>query len=247
VKGSLGVSDVRKLVEKVDGWLTDSEGELLYRLAKDCNKGVIVEIGSWKGKSTIWLSAGSKAGNKVKVYAVDPHTGSEEHKEAYGKVWTFEEFKKNIKNAGMDDIVIPLVKESVPAAAEFKEPVGLIFVDGAHDYESVKKDFKAWYPKVADGGIMVFHDTFFDGPKRVVEESVFKSGNFRKAGFVGITTFAEKVAANTRADRARNKLTLLVKNSCQRLSGLNLPKPVRTASKKVLASLFGLKGALGKK
>jgi len=73
--------EIKKFVEKVDGWLLDIEGELLYDLAKNCKgNGVIVEIGSWTGKSTIWLGKGSKAGNKVKVYAIDPHTGSSEQK-----------------------------------------------------------------------------------------------------------------------------------------------------------------------
>lgn len=53
--------EIKKLVERVDGWLTHGEGGLLYNLAKNCKgNGVIVEIGSWKGKSTIWLGAGSK-------------------------------------------------------------------------------------------------------------------------------------------------------------------------------------------
>ncbi|WP_455277747.1 hypothetical protein [[Eubacterium] cellulosolvens] len=56
---------IKKLTDKVEGWLTDKEGELLYKLAKQCTgKGVIVEIGSWKGKSTIWLGMGSKNGKK---------------------------------------------------------------------------------------------------------------------------------------------------------------------------------------
>lgn len=81
--------------------LADKEGETLYKLAKNCKgKGVIVEIGSWKGESTIWISNGSKNGNKVKIYAIDPHTGSSELKRMYGNIWTFEEFKKILKMRG---------------------------------------------------------------------------------------------------------------------------------------------------
>ena len=125
------INEIKKLVDKVEGWLTDEEGKLLYNLAKECTgAGVIVEIGSWKGKSTIWLGKGSKRGNKVKIYAIDPHTGSSEHKEMYGNVWTFEEFIKNIKNAKVDDIIIPIVETSEEASRNFDEPVELIFVDG---------------------------------------------------------------------------------------------------------------------
>jgi hypothetical protein len=61
------IDEIKKLVFKINGWLTDKEGELLYNLAKNCTgKGVIVEIGSWKGKSTIWLGKGSKAGKKLR-------------------------------------------------------------------------------------------------------------------------------------------------------------------------------------
>ncbi|MCS6951010.1 MAG: class I SAM-dependent methyltransferase, partial [bacterium] len=76
------------LTEKVEGWLTVEEGELLYQLARACKgKGVIVEIGSFKGKSTIWLAKGSLAGAGVRVFAIDPHTGSEEHRQDGQPVW----------------------------------------------------------------------------------------------------------------------------------------------------------------
>ena len=177
------VNEVKKIVEKVDGWLEDEEGELLYRLAKNClGKGRIVEIGSWKGKSTIWLAKGSKVGNKVKVYAIDPHVGA-----------TFEEFKKNISNSQTDDIVIPIVKTSEEVAKDFNEPVELIFVDGSHEYETVKLDFELWVPKLIYGGTIAFHDTIIKpGPKKIVEEYVYKSKNFKNIGFVGSTTFAKK-------------------------------------------------------
>lgn len=58
----------------IEGWLADVEGALLYSLARKCNaNGVIVEIGSWKGKSTIFIAKGSEAGQRVRVYAIDPH------------------------------------------------------------------------------------------------------------------------------------------------------------------------------
>ncbi|CAN2039834.1 hypothetical protein GMMP15_1490018 [Candidatus Magnetomoraceae bacterium gMMP-15] len=109
------------LIKKVDGWLTHKEGLFLYTLAKDNPlDGDIIEIGSWKGKSTICLSLGAKESSKNnKVYAIDPHTGSNEHKEYLGEnIWTYEEFLNNIKMANIDDVVIPLVKTSEQAKLE---------------------------------------------------------------------------------------------------------------------------------
>jgi predicted O-methyltransferase YrrM len=78
------LAEAKKISNEIDGWLSDNEGELLFNLAKNCKgEGKIVEIGSWKGKSTVWLASGSKSGKNVKVYAIDPHTGSSEHKEKY--------------------------------------------------------------------------------------------------------------------------------------------------------------------
>src|SRR5688500_180349 len=89
------IQNVQRLAEKVHGWLTADEGDLLFRLARNvtARMGVIVEIGSWKGKSTIFLARGSLAGSRVRVYAVDPHTGSEVHRQMWGRVATFPEFQ----------------------------------------------------------------------------------------------------------------------------------------------------------
>lgn len=231
------MNKIKELVNKIDGWLTEREGKLLYNLAKNCRgKGVIVEIGSWKGRSTIWLGQGSKQGNNVEIYAIDPHTGASEHKDLYEKVWTFEEFKNNIKNARVDDIVIPIVKTSEEVAKSFNEPVELIFIDGAHEYDLVKLDFKKWFPKVINGGVMAFHDTIggWPGPKKVAEEFVYKSKNFRNVGFIDSITFAEKVKQNSITDRIKNRYTLLLKRLKEYDQRNPLPKPIKMIGKKIL-------------
>ncbi len=224
----MSINEIKKIVDKIDGWLTDEEGEFLYNLAKNCKgKGVIVEIGSWKGKSTIWLGKGSLEGNKVKVYAVDPHTGSPEHQKENEKIWTFEEFKRNIKNAKVDDIIVPLVKTSEESAKNFKETVEFIFIDGAHEYELVKLDFDLWFPKVISQGFIAFHDTIvWAGPKKVVSDLVYKSKYFKNVGFVNSITFAQKVKQNSVKDRIRSYYVLLLKNLYEFTGKLHLPKPV---------------------
>ena len=233
------ISEIKQTADKVDGWLSNREGPLLYTLAKNCRgRGAIVEIGSWKGKSTIWLGNGSKAGNKNMIFAIDPHTGSSEHKELYNNVSTFEEFKKNIENAGVADAITPIVRTSEDAVKEFAAPVELIFIDGAHEYESVKLDFELWFPKVIEGGIMAFHDTVgFEGPQKVVEEYVYKSKNFRIVSFVDSITFAEKVGKNSLTDRLRNRYVLFLKSAYEFAGSLHLPKQINELGKKIAGLL----------
>jgi predicted O-methyltransferase YrrM len=207
------IKETRKTVEDVPGWLTRSEGKLLFNLAKSCaGRGVIVEIGSWKGKSTIWLAKGSQAGQNAKVYAIDPHAGTSEHRRQ-GKLSTFEEFERNISQAGVTGLVVPIRATSEAAASSFDQPIEMIFIDGDHDYEAVKRDFELWYPKVVDGGVMAFHDTtVWQGPKKLVAERIYKSQDFRDGSFAGSIAFATKVRENTGGQRLRNRFALLAKN-----------------------------------
>jgi len=231
------ITQIKKLTDSVDGWLTDYEGALLYNLAKNCSgQGVIVEIGSWKGRSTIWLAKGTQAGNKkAQVYAIDPHTGTSKQQKKYGSVWTFDKFKENIHRTDVDDIVIPIVKTSEKAAVAFKKPVELIFIDGAHEYEMVKRDIELWFPKVIDGGIMAFHDTTWKtGPKKAVEELVYRSDKFRNIGLVHSITFAQKVQHNSIQDKLMNRYLLLLKslNDLNRNKlRLTIPKPLKMLAK----------------
>jgi len=113
---------VKPLIAEVPGWLTDEEGEALYDLARACTgAGVIVEIGSWKGKSTICLGRGSLAGAAVPIYAIDPHAD-----------YRFGDFKANVDRAGITDLVRPVTSLSQSAADEFQESIELLFVDGSH-------------------------------------------------------------------------------------------------------------------
>jgi predicted O-methyltransferase YrrM len=214
----MNLNEVERRICKVEGWLSKDEGRLLYKLATECTgRGVIVEIGSWKGKSTLWLAHGSRAGRSVKIHAVDPHTGSREHHAQLGKVWTFDEFCHNIKTAGMDDLVVPHVAFSAECARTFDEPVELIFVDGLHEWDGVKADFDAWFPKLIDGGVMAFHDTTgWDDVRKLVTEFVFKSRFFKKVGFTNSITYAERTTQNSLFDRMRNRwmLCLFLAHAC---------------------------------
>jgi predicted O-methyltransferase YrrM len=225
-------STVKPLIADVPGWLTDEEGEALYELARRCpGRGVIVEIGSWKGKSTICLGLGSRAGSGVRIYAVDPHTD-----------YRFGDFTANVERAGIADLVTPIAALSQPAAAAFDEPIELLFVDGSHEEALVREDFDKWVPKVLAGGWVAFHDTTWTaGPRRVVGERVYRSHEFADVRFVvGSLTVARKVAANSFADRLRARYVLALKtafwlgSTALKKQRRLLPQSVERAGRRVL-------------
>jgi predicted O-methyltransferase YrrM len=237
---SAETDEVARRVEGIGGWLTPREGRLLYDLARRCTgRGVIVEIGSWKGKSTIWMASGSRRGAGVKVHAIDPHTAESDNLATQSAGPTLEEFTRNIRSAGLDDLVVPLVTTSAEAAAHFSHPVELIFIDGAHDYANVALDLDLWFSKVVDGGTIAFHDTVaWEGPRRLVAERVFRGRWARGARFVDSTTVAEKVAGNSIGDRLRNRYVLGLKQIGDAGSRLQAPPIVRATGRRILERLF---------
>ena len=229
------VAAVKPLIADIPGWLTDEEGEALYELARSCQgKGVIVEIGSWKGKSTVCLGLGSRAGKSVPVYAIDPHAD-----------YRFGDFKTNVERAGITELVHPIASLSQAAAKGFDEPIELLFVDGSHEYDLVLEDFEQWVPKVVDGGWVAFHDTTWTkGPRKVVGAAVYRSRRFKDVRFVvGSTTVARKVARNSAVDRVRNRYVLGVKtafwlgSSALKKQRRLLPKPVERLGRRVLKAI----------
>lgn len=186
-------TEIHALVDSIDGWLSSAEGRFLYRTAQRCHgKGVIVEIGSWKGKSTIWLASGSLAGQRSTVYAIDPHVGNEETHGSHGKnTWTFEEFKKNITAAGVADIVHPIINRSEIVARSWRDPVKLLWIDGSHTYAAAQLDFDLWYPFLIKGGLIAYHDNSNE-VRFVVRKNIFLSNLFIHCGMVDSIAFGTK-------------------------------------------------------
>lgn len=213
------LEETLKTKNSINGWLTNKEATVLYNLAKNCPQNkAIVEIGSWKGRSTVCLASGSSKGNKAKIYAIDPHTGSNEHKRKLGEVWTFDEFKENIKIAGLTEYVTPLVKTSEEASKTFDKEIGVLFIDGDHSFEAVKQDLELWFPKVTDGGMIVFHDavtTAWKGVATFVEEEVYRSKRFKRPKIASSVVYAQKVKKNSSLDRLENRVRLVWKISLQ--------------------------------
>ncbi|MDD5673064.1 MAG: class I SAM-dependent methyltransferase [Chitinivibrionales bacterium] len=230
-------NELKKIVDTFGGWLTENEAALLWNLARSCTgKGVILEIGSFKGKSTSYIGHGSKAGAGVKVYTVDPHAGYAN----IGQGSTWEDFKKNIAAAGVNDIVVPIVGVSEEVVKTFTEPIEFCFIDGDHDYEPAKLDFNLWFPKIIDGGMIAFHDSVYPrhiGVVKVVNQFVFKSKFCKNASFIDSITFAQKVSHTTVLDRLRNRYMLFLKKWYCRKSRLLLPKFLRTLARIVVEQL----------
>lgn len=224
-----------KTIAGIAGFLRQDEAHLLCRLASvSGSSGAIVEIGSWEGKSTVCLGIGSLLGSKNCIYAIDPHTGSSEHKKEMGKVNTLINFKKNIVKAGVSKIVTPIVMTSHSAVTKIKEPVSLLFIDGAHDYNSVKQDFLDWYPKVIDDGIVAFHDTIsWPGPRKVVASYVFKSKDFKKVRVVGSITYGVKTKDFAIKDFFTNRYVYATKCLREFISEVKLPSPIHNLAKKI--------------
>ncbi|MBI5152185.1 class I SAM-dependent methyltransferase [Candidatus Peregrinibacteria bacterium] len=198
-------------IEKIHGWLTKNEALFLYNSAKQIKKeNAIVEIGSWKGRSTICLGKGSSDGNGVKIYAIDPHTGCPELWKKYGRVNTFREFQQNISKACIADYIEIIKDTSQNAAKKITKPVEFIFIDGDHSYHSTNLDFKLWFPKVKNGGILAFHDSWhFIGPKLVTAINLLFSSKIRNPKMVDSITYFQKVQKNSFFERIKNILFLL--------------------------------------
>jgi hypothetical protein len=172
-------------VMAIKGQIRRDEARCLYELAQEASeKGVIVEIGSYCGLSTMALAKGSSRNQGIPIFAIDPH----EYVDPDGSVrrgrWDYVPrdniaFFKNVLFSGMAEIVRPINLPSWTAAAGWDRPISLLWVDGNHGYEAVRKDFADWSKFVIQGGYIVFHDSIdpADGPCQVVQE-VLQEGSF---------------------------------------------------------------------
>jgi predicted O-methyltransferase YrrM len=183
----------RQQAAGVEGWLSEAQGRALFDAAAAATgAGVIVEIGSWKGRSTTWLASGARLAGQ-RVYAVDPHRGSREDP----TVDTLNEFLDNVARNGLAGVVEPMVMTSEEAAVRISGPIEFLFIDGDHSYEAVRRDAELWLPRLIDGGTVMFHDAgtaAYTGPRRVVQRMVCRSPGFHAITRVGSMLVARRTA-----------------------------------------------------
>ena len=162
------------LIARTKGFLEDAEGEHLYRLARAAAVlGPCLEIGSYCGKSTVWIGTACREAGQV-LFAVDHHRGSEEQQPgeeyfdpalfdpAAGRIDTYRHFRTTLADAGLEDTVVPIVCRSELAARAWKTPLSLVFIDGGHALDTVAADSRLWSEPLMPGGLLVFHDIFPD-------------------------------------------------------------------------------------
>jgi MMP 1-O-methyltransferase len=159
-------------INSVKGFLDEIEGKALYEYALQAAVlGPCLEIGSYCGKSTVYLGAACKRAGSV-LFAVDHHRGSKEHQlgeeyhdaslydEQIKRVDTFYEFRRTLMRTNLEDTVIPIVAPSTLAARYWKTPLSFVFIDGGHSAEAAFNDYEYWVPHIVSGGYLAIHDVF---------------------------------------------------------------------------------------
>jgi len=165
---------LRRAAEQAAGFMPPAEGLALFdAAARYSGRGPVLEIGSYCGKSTIYLAAAAAAAGQ-QVVTVDHHRGSEEHQPgweyhdpelvdpAIGRIDTLPRLRATLAAAGLEDQVVVVVGRSASVARLWRTPLGLLFVDGGHTEQAAVTDYEGWAPWVAPGGALAIHDVFPD-------------------------------------------------------------------------------------
>jgi len=156
------------------GFLDEAEGQRLYELAYDhAALGPIVEVGSYCGKSSVWIGSGTAAAGG-RLVCVDHHRGNEEQQPgelyhdpeivdpASGLMDSLRFLRRTLRAADLERSTVVMVTTSRVASSVCRGPFGMVFIDGGHTFEAAETDLECWAPLVAPGGILAIHDLFPD-------------------------------------------------------------------------------------
>ncbi|GAB3665928.1 class I SAM-dependent methyltransferase [Nocardioides korecus] len=154
------------------GFMPEDEGQLLHRTAVEhLGDDPALEVGSYCGKSAIWLGAAARATGST-VFTLDHHRGSEENQAGWehhdptlvdprdGRMDTLPVFRRAIADAGLEQEVVALVGHSRTVARHWRTPLALLFIDGGHAEEPAQDDYTGFARWVRPGGALVVHDVF---------------------------------------------------------------------------------------
>jgi MMP 1-O-methyltransferase len=163
-----------EIARAAKGFMPDDEGLALHAAGIDGGRvGPLLEIGTYCGKSAVYLGAAARIAGTV-LFTVDHHRGSEENQAGWehhdpevvdpetGKMDTLPFFRRTIHNADLEDVVVAIVGHSIPVSRVWRTPLGFLFIDGGHAEDVAMADYAGWTPHVAPGGVLAIHDVFED-------------------------------------------------------------------------------------
>ena len=200
-----------RAAEAAPGFMPPAEGLALFdAAARYSPNGPILEIGSYCGKSTIYLAAAARAAGQL-VVTVDHHRGSEEHQPGWeyhdprlvdpatGRLDTLPSLRATLAAAGLEDSVVVVVGRSADVARLWATPLGLVFIDGGHTEAAALTDYEGWAPWVAPGGALAIHDVFPDPadggrPPYLIYQRALSSGAFTEVRAQGSLRLLERTA-----------------------------------------------------
>jgi predicted O-methyltransferase YrrM len=181
------LADVMESVSDVEGWMSPDQAATLYDAASNVPVGgTIVEIGSFRGRSTIVLASAAAVG--VDIVAIDPHAGNDRGPQEIDGFVTeaasdHEVFLANLERAGVRERVRHLRAFSSDALADVDGEIDLLYVDGAHRYRPALDDIERWGSRVRTGGTMLIHDSFSSiGVTGAILRSLVAGHRFRYVG-----------------------------------------------------------------
>ncbi|HEU5180800.1 MAG TPA: class I SAM-dependent methyltransferase [Candidatus Polarisedimenticolia bacterium] len=184
-----GSGEIAPVLSQVDGYLYGHEAAFFYRLARESpGSGAVVEIGSFRGRSTLCFALGLRRRGAGRVFAVDPHVYRTEA-----------ELRENLAHFGAEEWVSVEVAPSREYAAGWCGPIRILLIDGDHSEEAARGDLEAWLPHLEPGGFVLLHDSTdlaaHPGPRKVAEES-FRAGPwFDQIGTLGLTTWGRRAGS----------------------------------------------------
>lgn len=170
-------SEMREAAVAARGFMPTNEGDALWVAANEAAAALpglaFLEVGSYCGKSSIWLGDAARRSDVV-LFALDHHRGSEENQAGWehhepdlvddeiARMDTLPLFRRTIFNAGLEGSVVALVGDSPTVGRFWRTPLALLFIDGGHGHDPAHRDYELWTPHVGQGATLCIHDVFED-------------------------------------------------------------------------------------